>query len=484
VALRETLDRLMEGVLKSPHIYESSLDSFPKLDIEKLLIRLDPKKRGATRGEQELPPEEPDALDEVEAEIVDFVENERVNAQSAAINQIQVYDERMAALDFDGRFTVVRSASAEAVAEFKVESLQGKDRLHSLRRKLTDLERERERFKQRHRLERTAHYPTSAAKFLKFGFLALLFVVETVINGAFLAKGNELGLLGGTIEALTFAALNIFGTALIGFFGIRWLFHRSLAAKFFGLMALLAFLAFSATLNLSLAHYREVSGVFFEVAGTEIIRRIAESPLALTDIKSWLFLGIGILFSIFSVMDVISLDDRYPGYGSLDRRLENARALYIEWKEHLLDRLRDIREDATTALSDASRDLGIRRSESEIIIDRRGTLVSQFRSHLSHLERVGARLLREYRSANQKARSTKFPSHFNTHHYEIDLSPVDALSKSANRLENLSQAIDEAQATLKEQIASIHSAYEAAAGEYAQLDTLIQEDDTSRESLT
>ena len=423
-------------------------------------------------------------LDEVEIELVDYVENERRGSQSATINQIQVYDERMAALDFEGRFTVVRSASAEAVAEFKVESQQGRDHLHSLRRNLVDLERERERFKQKHRIERTAHYPTNAMKFLKFGFLALLFVVETVINGAFLAKGNELGLLGGTIEALTFAALNIFGTALIGFFGIRWLFHRSFAAKLFGFISLLTFLVFSATLNLALAHYREVSGAFFEIAGTEIIRRLAETPFGLTDIKSWLFLGIGILFSMFSVIDVISLDDKYPGYGSLDRRLEKARAIYIEWKEHLLDRLREIREDATAALSNASRDLSIRRSESEIIIERRSTLVARFRNHLTHLERVGDKLLHEYRSANQKARSTQFPSHFKTHHYVIDLSSVDTLAKSANRLTNLDQAIDEAQATLKVQIAAIHTAYETAAGEYTQLDTLISEDNNTRESPT
>ena len=50
----------------------------------------------------------------------------------------------IATLDFEGRFAIVRSASVEAVSEFKVESLQGQDRLHSLRRNLLELEKELE----------------------------------------------------------------------------------------------------------------------------------------------------------------------------------------------------------------------------------------------------------------------------------------------------------------------------------------------------
>ena len=484
MALRETLDRLMEGVRKSPHIYEQSLEPFPEIDLQKLFLRLDPKKRGIVRGGQELPPTEPDVLDEVETELIEYVERERTQSQSAMMNQIQVYDERMASLDFEGRFSVVRGASAEAVSEFRVESLVGKDHLHNLRRSLLELEKERDEFRRRNKITRTADYPTSAMKFLKYGFLALLFVIETIINGVFLAKGSDLGLIGGIIEAITFAALNIFATALFGYFCIRWLYHRSIFAKLFGFIFLLAFLAFSVILNLALAHYREVAGTFFDAAGTEIIHRLRETPLGLTDIKSWLFFCIGILFSIFSVMDVLSLDDKYPGYGNVDRRLAKAHALYIEWKEHLQSKLREIKEDATEALLDASRDLSIRRSESEIIFEQRGALVTRFRNHLTHLERVCEKLLQEYRSANVEKRSTPIPRHFKTHHYVIDQSSINALAKTAIRLKNLDKSIDEAQATLTVQIAAIHSAYETASEEYHQLDDLISEETKTREAPT
>jgi hypothetical protein len=58
-------------------------------------------------------------------------------------------------------------------------------------------------------LVRAPRVSSATATFFKVAFLLCLFVAETYINGAFLAKGNELGLLGGVVEALVFAILNL-----------------------------------------------------------------------------------------------------------------------------------------------------------------------------------------------------------------------------------------------------------------------------------
>ncbi len=39
--------------------------------------------------------------------------------------------------------------------------------------------------------------------------LAILFIIEVMINGSLLAKANIGGLLGGAVQAVSFAALNI-----------------------------------------------------------------------------------------------------------------------------------------------------------------------------------------------------------------------------------------------------------------------------------
>jgi hypothetical protein len=63
------------------------------------------------------------------------------------------------------------------------------------------------------------------------------------LNGFFLAKGNELGYLGGAVEAFTFALLNVGVSFLIAAAGVRELNHRNLLRKLFGLISLLGYLA-------------------------------------------------------------------------------------------------------------------------------------------------------------------------------------------------------------------------------------------------
>jgi hypothetical protein len=62
---------------------------------------------------------------------------------------------------------------------------------------------------------------------LKIGILAILFLVEVVINGSFLAKSNAQGLLGGAVQAVSFAALNIIASFLWGLVPIRLLNRRN-----------------------------------------------------------------------------------------------------------------------------------------------------------------------------------------------------------------------------------------------------------------
>jgi hypothetical protein len=463
----------MEGIRRTPHNYVPNVDPFPELNIPKVTAQLDPRGRGTENGKSNVPPVTADNLSDPEQEIVNYIELERVNSHGALVGQLQTFEERIATLDFEGRFAIVRSASLEAVSEFKVESLQGQDRLHSLRRKLLDLEKERDAFRKNQRLERTAYYPSPGQRVLKFAILFLLFVLEIVLNGYFLSKSSDLGLIGGIVEAAAFAALNVFATAVLGFFFIRWIFRRGFFAKLFGLISLLCYIGFAILLNLALAHYREVSGTLTDSASTEIISRLTNSPLGLTDLKSWLFFGIGILISLFTLLDVLKLDDLCPGYGALDRRLEAARESYIAWKDHLFDNLRGIRSDASGALEEASRDLSLRRSEYETILEHRPALITRYRSHADHLQRLCNNLLTEYRTANKSARTEPPPTYFDTHSYKIDLSSLDELTRRPDRIDSVNAAITEAQQSLKEQLAAIHEAYERAATEYTQLDTLV-----------
>ena len=86
--------------------------------------------------------------------------------------------------------------------------------------------------------------------------------------------------------------------------------------KLFGFFALLCYLALLLVLNLSLAHYREVSAALISDAGREVLLRLKTAPLALVDFKSWLLFGLGVLCSLIAFADSFLIFDPYPGYGS------------------------------------------------------------------------------------------------------------------------------------------------------------------------
>ena len=270
-----------------------------------------------------------------------------------------------------------------------------------MRRHLRDLEIERDEFRRRHKLKRTAHWASGGNLTVKVGILLAVFVFEVFLNGFFLAKGSELGYLGGAAEAFTFALLNIGVSFLIAVVGVRELNHRNWFRKLFGLFALLCFLVLAVLLNLALAHYREVSGSLVSDAGREVLLRLQTTPLAVTDVKSWLLFGLGVLCSLIAFGDSFLIFDPYPGYAPLEKRRAGAHDAYIRRKNDLIERLLEIRDEAIEILEEANRDLSIRRSEHDAILESRARLVRLFAAHQSHLDRAANALLSVYREAEQ-----------------------------------------------------------------------------------
>jgi len=147
------------------------------------------------------------------------------------LERLHTYDQRMAALDFEERFAVIRQAAPEAVGDFRAEAALGRDELFALRRRVVESEREREHFRAVHGLVRQARVSGTGSTVLKVGILALMFVIEVAVNGGFLAKSNPLGPLGGAVDAVSFAALNILASFLCGLVMVRLLNRRSLFLK-------------------------------------------------------------------------------------------------------------------------------------------------------------------------------------------------------------------------------------------------------------
>jgi uncharacterized protein YukE len=467
----------IRALLRQPtHHYRPATTIFLDLNVDRIADEMQLAARGTERGAQNRPTNDAQTLDDVEHQIVERIEAHKQDSHTIYLDHLHTYDERVTALSFEERFATIQQAAPEAVGDFRAEATVGRDELFVLRRRLNESEIERERFRARHRIERPARLASPGKIILKVGVLAILFITEVVINGSFLAKANVGGLLGGAAQAVTFAALNILASFFWGMVLIRLINRRNFFLKLIGLLSFLAYLAFAIALNLTLSHLREippavaVSGDVGEV----VLHRLLTAPYALTDINSWVFFSIGLIFSLIAMADGLMFFDPYMGYAGLERRWVEATKQFASARSELIERLRDIREDATEVMNEAARDLSVRRSEYDSLLQGRGRLAQRFSQHQNQVEQAGRALLEIYREANRRARATPAPDYF-AKAYAMDRIVYGGGDPDPSARENLRKMIAATQELLTGQIKAIHEAFDGAVRTYREIDELLPE---------
>lgn len=472
----DALNRLWESVRADSHDFSKLTETFPNLDVEKVAKSMELAERGAERGSANQPPKTAKPWDEVELAIIERVEGVRKSSHQLLEDQLQLYGERLTSLDFEGQFGTIMQANATSISDFKAEIASGVDELHGLRRDLYDAENERAVFRRKHGLERAARVSGGLWTSLKVAVIVTILLLETALNGAYLAKGSDQGLVGGISEALGFSVLNIGAALIFALFCVRLLAHRSAFSKLIGLASLAGYVALVATLNLALAHYREASGTLATGAGAEVVRRLWEAPLGLAELDSWILFGIGTLFSIVAFIDGWFLTDPYPGYGGVEKRLQARRTTYVTRKQDLIDDLRDVRDEHNEKVEEIIKALSDRRREHEAILYGRSRLISLFEEHQNQLDRAANSLLLIYREANRKARKEPAPKYFGEPYRPQRLNPVHTVPESGGVAETVRRAQEE----LTAQVRRIGDDFAEAVDQYHKLDKLFPGSDDAK----
>ena len=463
------------ALLNQPqHPYRPATTVFVDLNVDRVADELRLSARGKERGSQNRPTVESQTLDDVEHQIIERIEAHKQTANSIYLDQVHTYDDRVSALSFEQRFTTIQQAAPEAVGDFGAEATVGRDELFGLRRRLNESEVERERFRARHRIERPARLASLGKIVLKIGVLAVLFIIEVAINAGFLSEANIGGYLGGATQAVTFAALNIIASFLWGMVLIRLVYRRNYFLKLLGVLSFISYAVFAATLNLALAHLREIPPTINGNPGQEVLHRLLTAPHMLTDIKSWVFVSIGFIFSLVAMADGLLFFDPYIGYAALERRWIEASKQFSQARIDLIERLRDIREDATEAMNAAARDLSVRRGEYDSLLAGRSRLSQLFSQHQNQIEQACRALLEIYREANRGARSATAPAYFAKPYAMERIVYAGGEPDNATR-EHLRQMIAETQDLLKKQVAAIQAAFDKAVESYSEIDRLFPE---------
>jgi hypothetical protein len=257
---------------------------------------------------------------------------------------------------------------------------------------------------------------------------------------------------------------------------IRLINRRNYLLKLLGLLSFVAYLAFAIALNLALSHLREIppSVSLSDNVGQEVLHRLLTAPHALTDINSWILFAIGFVFSLIAMADGLMFFDPYIGYAGLERRWIEATRQFATARSELIERLRDIREDATEAMNEAARDLSVRRSEYDSLLQGRTRLAQRFDQHQNQIEQAGRALLEIYREANRRARSTPAPDYF-AKPYAMERISYAEGEPNASAREDLRKMINETQELLSRQIKAIHEAFDNAVRTYREIDELLPE---------
>lgn len=470
----EALNRLWESVRETNHDFRANTDIFPTFDVGKVSRTLELQERGTESGAANRPAKSARSLDEVEQRIVAKVEEEKKTSYQLLEDQFHTFSDRLRNLDFEGQFGMIRQANATSLSDFKAEAEGGVDQLHGLRRDLTSAEYEMTKFKLKHGLDRAAKVTSGAMWSLKVSVIVFLLLLETGLNGTFLAKGSEQGLLGGVTEAFTFAVLNIGSALMFAFFSVRFILHRRLFLKFLGSVGLVAYLGIALFINLALAHYREAAATILTGASKEVMAKLWASPLGLVDLSSWALFGIGVLFSVIAFIDGCSMTDPYPGFAGVQKRLNAAREAYVDRRAELIEDLRDVRDQHNEKVEQIIRDLSGRRLEARAIIQHRVRCADLFIEHQNQLERSVNQLLTLYREANRAARTEPEPKYFTVAYKMERLKPLQQFAEEWND-DDLAARIKIATAELSEQMLKIAAEFENAIDRYRKLDIIVPE---------
>lgn len=373
----KSLERLRGALGRPAHTYRATLQTFNDVDVQRLEREMDLAKRGAARGQDDMPASDAVVLDSTEHEIVEQIGAAQKSAYDELQAQLTTFHERLTDLDFESRFGAISEVAQGGLADLKAEQQMALDELHILRKDLTIAESWLDDFRKQHRIKRLADKRTALGLIVKLLVIALLVVGEIVANGYFLTGGNELGLVGGIVEALLFSVLNVGVAVFVAVVLLPNLYHRNFLRKLFGLASLLAFFVWTAALNLGLAHYREAAGMreptmaFAAQARDVVMERLQTSPLELDQFESWLLFAIGVLFALIALIDGLSLVDKYPGYRKASETARKAREDYASERRAKIQDLSDKRQEYQDAVSELRLDISKRRTEHGSIMANR-----------------------------------------------------------------------------------------------------------------
>lgn len=421
----EFLKNLFSLNPQSPHKKRAG---FLLLDVDEEASKMRLLAHGRKDGAREVPDSKEHRPGVMENMVIEVGKN-LIQANTHTYEQeFQAYSNRLAILTPEGMLHDAQMQSRDHLSA--IEALPTKHSVHlqSLKEKVAETQKQLKLFQHDNGLEdRAAHYPKS--RILHFSFILVLLLIESALNATLLAKGNELGLLGGWTEAIIISVINVGALGMLICLGVRWLISRKRLISSLGFLTLVITALAAIGFNLATAHYRnQLGGESPELASILAWQSFLADPLALGDIKSMMLFVLGLAVVCLAAFDWLKMDDWYPGYGRVTRAHREALGEYAEFQGWLVhEQLQSLRDKASDVISKYLKMAASAASEDSQISGRIKTLNDRYRDSVDNIQTGVNALLQIYREANKASRDTDAPPSFQqdwTYSNEIVIKPL------------------------------------------------------------
>ena len=411
MSIIEKVKSLFDGAGSS---YTSSALAFERIDIEKTKRKLKLVKEGARRGTDELPRSDAEELDDIEQKVAAFIQQEAANASETIHDHLESFKYRLKDARSQNNANKMEQIAAQTEANLKAKSLSNKALLFTTHESVSNIKDKFDRFKSKYDLFGEASYPSS--RFLNYSVIALIVVLETGLNGTFLGKADEGGIVGGIAFAFAFALINAVLAYFLGNHVLRYVNYRSSVIKAICVVGSLSLAGLMFATNLILAWIRTQATGFAENNQTITSAlqdiRLNELLPALANVESMILFAVGMACCTILTFDFWNMDDPFPGFGKISREYKSKIDHYADLKSDVIDELHEIQKEAYAELEQIHNEVSSLSEQADTIIEAEDRWRRLHVAHLDHLEDAGRQLIGTYRVSNMSARKTEEPGYF------------------------------------------------------------------------
>lgn len=328
-------------------------------------------------------------------------------------------------------------------------------------------------FKNEHHLRREPRVTHWWHGLLAIAVIVCLISYETYFNGTIFADQMRGGLGAGTAMAVGISMVNVFLSFLMGM-ALPNLWYQTISHRVMGGIFFLSYLSVIAYMNALFGVYRtkldasSAGEIDFETTTDLGVVQVVGNPFTQLDVLNQdgqLFMLVGILFAIISLVDGLVYRDTYKGYGALGNKFHNAKKELNEERTRLNNRFVKIKDEVIQDLLKTRDDQHKNLILWDDVNDRLQALKRSFERLVISVEETVSHCLDEYISINRANRFHAVPAYWPDQGRSVNWQ-LDSESKDFSyAFSDISQEIledDDMKELVKEKTKEIQSNYEYA----------------------